>query len=850
MGILICLLPLLLVCAPAPSNGNIGFSFLDDAVAFREQNMMDGGERGLHLQRELITEEQICTEIGGVVDYTRSVCCLQSCGTCGGEHCQYRTGGASGCCVGTIQASMQYCGTPPCVINTTIYESDHLTCEDVGGIPGQDNVCCASSCEACGGEGCDYFTGGASNCCRGDILSAGHTCGGGINAPCVLPIETGGDSSTPTPSPVPDMTAEQVCNDVGGIISGTSACCPESCGSCGGEGCDARTGGASNCCAGHIEAAGIQCGQPPCIPDPAFYNPPVTPTDPYEMCNSIGGVTSPAQNVCCSLSCEICGGEGCDTRNGGASHCCQGTIESSGVTCGSPPCILPDISTPPPPTNPAQICESVGGIFNGGTACCHASCGECGGEGCDTRPGGSATCCSGSIQAAGVICGPPPCLVDPAHYGAPSVMGPDPTCSTGVAGTHGDIYNPNPETCCANECGLCGGFGCRAYWEEGGGASQCCSGSINAQNRPCTEFGPPCIMVYDTGYDVPMVYPYDTLTAEGIALFLSAPIFYAPYKGLTGAIPPEIGQLINTQVLDLKFNDLEGSLPTELGALQNLVEIHLNSNSFTGVIPESLGYLPYLEYINLGQNSLSGSIPYSLGSLTNIHTIDLSYSSLTGSIPSSILDMTNLFRLKLIGNNLSGEIPYGLSELANLKDIQLYGNQLSGHIPADLGDKTEMFEFDLSDNQLNGPIPTSFGNLVGLKGLILNDNMLSGPIPLHLGNLGPDMKVLFLHNNQLEGHIPPELGNIQAMMFLHAYNNNLNGHLPSELQNAHNLFALRLQNNNLSGHIPSALGNLQKLAIVNLSNNELTGSIPSQLGQCSELMILRLANNNLEGNYI
>ncbi len=51
-----------------------------------------------------------------------------------------------------------------------------------------------------------------------------------------------------------------------------------------------------------------------------------------------------------------------------------------------------------------------------------------------------------------------------------------------------------------------------------------------------------------------------------------------------GGIPPEIGTLIHTLVLDLKFNDLQGYLPTELGMLPNLVELHLNSNSFTGSV--------------------------------------------------------------------------------------------------------------------------------------------------------------------------------------------------------------------------------------------------------------------------
>ncbi len=58
MGILIYLLSLLLICATAPSNGQgvSSFNFLKDALALGEQNMMNGDERGLHLQRKLITE--------------------------------------------------------------------------------------------------------------------------------------------------------------------------------------------------------------------------------------------------------------------------------------------------------------------------------------------------------------------------------------------------------------------------------------------------------------------------------------------------------------------------------------------------------------------------------------------------------------------------------------------------------------------------------------------------------------------------------------------------------------------------------------------------------------------------
>eukprot|EP00041_Stephanoeca_diplocostata_P032809 m.1062510 g.1062510 ORF g.1062510 m.1062510 type:complete len:503 (-) comp24215_c0_seq18:1654-3162(-) len=45
--------------------------------------------------------------------------------------------------------------------------------------------------------------------------------------------------------------------------------------------------------------------------------------------------------------------------------------------------------------------------------CCSASCGVCGGTGCNDRPGGSDSCCAGSILSANVSCAEhgPPCVV-------------------------------------------------------------------------------------------------------------------------------------------------------------------------------------------------------------------------------------------------------------------------------------------------------------------------------------------------------------------------------------------------------------------------------------------------------
>ena len=73
-----------------------------------------------------------------------------------------------------------------------------------------------------------------------------------------------------------------------------------------------------------------------------------------------------------------------------------------------------------------------------GEVCCAASCGTCGGSGCQTRGGGSGMCCAGRIRDAGVKCGGAasggqpqngewvnnaaaraPCIIDGERWGSP-----------------------------------------------------------------------------------------------------------------------------------------------------------------------------------------------------------------------------------------------------------------------------------------------------------------------------------------------------------------------------------------------------------------------------------------------
>ena len=128
-------------------------------------------------------------------------------------------------------------------------------------------------------------------------------------------------------------------------------------------------------------------------------------------------------------------------------------------------------------------------------------------------------------------------------------------------------------------------------------------------------------------------------------------------RGLTGIIPPGLGDLTGLNALWLHENELTGEIPTELGGLSSLIWMALYGNDLTGPIPGELGDLADLSQLLLQQNRLSGEIPAALGGLTS------------------------MIVLQLHDNDLSGPIPWELGNLSGLSIIQLSDNPLEGCVP-------------------------------------------------------------------------------------------------------------------------------------------------------------------------
>ena len=230
-------------------------------------------------------------------------------------------------------------------------------------------------------------------------------------------------------------------------------------------------------------------------------------------------------------------------------------------------------------------------------------------------------------------------------------------------------------------------------------------------------------------------------------------------NGLTGSIPPEIGDLVHLKKISLGSNDLTGSIPSEIENLIHLEILNMRYNKLTGPIPPGIVNLVNLKEIDLAVNDLSGPMPPKIGNLINLTRISFFASDLTGPIPPEIGNLVNLESIAFDGNELSGSIPSEIGNLTNLTSFSMSNNLLSDSIPPEIGNLVNLTNLNLGENELTGSIPSEIGNLVNLKVLGLKSNSLTGSIPPAMGNL-VNLEILNLRSNQLTGVIPPEVCNV------------------------------------------------------------------------------------------
>ncbi len=381
-------------------------------------------------------------------------------------------------------------------------------------------------------------------------------------------------------------------------------------------------------------------------------------------------------------------------------------------------------------------------------------------------------------------------------------------------------------------------------------------------------------------------------------------------NGLSGPLPPELGNLTRLRAFFLSDNQITGSIPPELARLPELFWINLKENRLTGSIPPELGSMPRLVQLQIWGNALSGPIPPELGNAPRLRVMYLHYNNFTGPIPRSFLRLSPiLFRIE--GN--AGLCMPGTSEFAawferidrragsfcSEPDIavleSLYeltggddwtrsdgwfdGILLAGWhgvTPDSIG---RVQGLDLSGNGLTGRLPPHLADLSGLTDLRIGGNSLTGPLPLSLRQLPlrtlhyadtdlcvPSAASFRAWLTALDSHdgtgidcAPPTDRAILAA--LHAATAGASWHADDNwltdapLDQWHGVgtdsggrvVSLDLVGNGLAGPIPPELGGLSRLTRLDLASNGLTGRIPPELGNLSRLTELRLGLTGLSG---
>ena len=229
---------------------------------------------------------------------------------------------------------------------------------------------------------------------------------------------------------------------------------------------------------------------------------------------------------------------------------------------------------------------------------------------------------------------------------------------------------------------------------------------------------------------------------------------YQTFYAVRGAIPAELGDLSNLEVLELGFTVAQLELPGELGATP-LREFY-GAYSFINEIHPDFVNAP-VEVFDGWWMELDGPIPDFIGDFTEMRWMDISRNNFTGALPASLGNMTNLEELYITeltftsGGRFGGPIPESVSDLTKLEVLELWLNNHSESVSS-LEKLTSLRKLILAQNQLSGEIP-DFGVAPG-DTILLNSNMFTGNLPASIGNLW-NMKILNVSSNPgLEGAIP------------------------------------------------------------------------------------------------
>ncbi|XP_066328194.1 receptor protein kinase TMK1-like [Miscanthus floridulus] len=351
-------------------------------------------------------------------------------------------------------------------------------------------------------------------------------------------------------------------------------------------------------------------------------------------------------------------------------------------------------------------------------------------------------------------------------------------------------------------------------------------------------------------------------------------------RGLTGTLPPEVGDLTELTRLEVFENKLSGPLPS-LPGLSSLQILLAHNNSFTsipadffegltGLTAVSIDYNPFTSWTlpasladcaslaNFSANgaNVSGTLPDFFGAMPVLQRLSLALNQLSGPVPAS-LARAQLVQLWLNGGHLNGSISF-VSNMTSLEQLWLNLNEFTGPLP-DFARFDNLWDLQLRDNKLTGPVPESLFKLKALKKVTLTNNLLQGPMPQIPDQLvaGTDMEADSERFCVQEAGKPCDprvsllLEVAAGFMYPASLAEDWRGNDPCRFPGVSciqgNITGLTFTNKGLSGSISPAIGKISSLMVLNLANNNITGTVPEEVAALPLLTDVDLSNNNLYG---
>ncbi|EXB64358.1 putative LRR receptor-like serine/threonine-protein kinase [Morus notabilis] len=180
-------------------------------------------------------------------------------------------------------------------------------------------------------------------------------------------------------------------------------------------------------------------------------------------------------------------------------------------------------------------------------------------------------------------------------------------------------------------------------------------------------------------------------------------------NNLSGSLPPELGNLLNLELIYIDSSGISGEIPSEFSNLRKVRVLDALDTPFSGKIPDFIGNWTKLTNLTLQGNSLEGPIPSSFSQLTSLESLRIGDLYTGSSTLDFVQNWENLTELILRNALVSGPIPPPITELRRLKTLFLGNNSLSGSLPDEWSPNLD--NIDLSYNFLSGRLPRWVGSL-------------------------------------------------------------------------------------------------------------------------------------------